>query len=913
MSGYSQERLLLLNRLIEEGRAKIPEGKPWILDPSHMRFSLGESVSELKIPYSISADDEKVIGDSILSLVLLLKLRVEGESGKEGEGEKIDTEKLELKTPLTEKSFRTDMFISHSSEKRLVTEMVRQIPFLDSGLLRSWLVIDGYGMAYLNMVVTILEKAAREETRCEKGEKTTYLALLAIINATRCEKEFLKRFDIKGITYERLEITVGLAHFFLLQEAVNELIRQQKQGEIPNTGTESEDLITSALMPGATVLIPFSLLSHTMNPYGITQEAVTLLTPVYEMARERARSTFHHIDLMVKAVKRDSALHKKLIDIAKVIGLREKIMGYLLNYDSPALDVHKELQEVCQNDRLLMNLIGDARKIGKLNRELDEMKSRYERDRARIESLEMIQGYLSAVRRPSVFGWFSGRRVDSEELLRDIVGGFITYTLDTEIGRYVTLMRNLLVDRRGEFSGDVLKSEYAKGRLYRFSSDKSAFIKELELKDQGYLFVDMKDFTRKTFKVKEIAMAEFMRVNFYLPILEAASRYKRGAGLLEDERGIQLDNLLGDAAVFSGGVTSLVSLARDIQKITLRYRDELGKRLPLLYDEKVLSTIHENYGRVKEEIKPEEDEAETAIARGDSGGKARLLRLKEKESRVETNYREELEEAIKTEMESGLFITYGKKAEDIIIQGKKDFCQESKVAIGEKINEAARGTYRSSVVRAKLEMALEGERKRRGRPELRYPFDIYIDKTYSIIMTPEMDSTIEELIANRDMSSAKEFAKVVADQYYDDLKMIASGAPLSSVRLLRSATDIYNKGQALSEDALKAYMAERRGVMTFFRRSVAVSELHDEFRDAFFFPSDPLDLWLAVEVGEGNRAVELFTRIGEVTFKGFEKAHPTVVYEIVNREGEFFKLVIEHHFDTWRSDAKSDTSVPSPD
>lgn len=910
-SCYSTERLLLLNRLMEEGIVKVLEGKPWILDPSHLRFSLGESISELTIPFTVSADDRRIIGDSTLSLALLLRYRVEGESAHEGEGGSVETDRLELTTPITEKTFRTDVFISNSIEKRLVTEMVQQVPFLDSGILRSWLVIDGYGMAYLGMVLTILEKAAREEARCEEGEKTTYLALLAIINTTRREKEFLKRFPIQGITYERLEITIGLAHFFLLKEAVNELIRRQRHGSVPYTGDETEGLITSALMPGSTVLIPLSLLSHTMNPYSMTQEAVALLTPLYESTREVGRSTFHRIDLMVKGVKRDSVRHGKLINVAKIIGLRERIMGYLLSYDTHTIDVHRELQELCQNDRLLMNLIGDVKRIGKLNKELDELKVRHERDRERRESIEVIQGYLAAIRKPSVFGWFSGRRVDSEELLRNIVGGFIAYTLDAEIERYVALMRNLIVDRRGEFSDDVLKSEYERGGLYRFASDKTPFIRKLELKDHGYLFIDMKDFTRKTFKVKEIAMAEFMRVNFYVPILDAASKYKKGSGLLEDERGIQLDNLLGDAAVFSGGITSLVSLARDIQKISTRYREELGKRLPLLYDEKVLTTTHEHYGKAKDEIRREVGEAEKAIARGDKGGKARLVRLREKESRLETNYREDLEEAIKTEIESGLFITYGKKAENIIIQGKKDFCQESKVAIGEKINEAARGTYRSSVVRAKLEMAIEGERKRREQPELRYPFDIYIDKTYSLIMTPEMDSTIEELIANRDMSSAREFAHSVAEQYYDDLREIASGTPLSSVKLLRSATDIYNKGQALSGDALKAYIAERRGVMTFFNRTVSVADLHEEFSERFFFPSDPLELWFVVEVGEGNRAVDLFSRIGEVTFKGFEKALPTVVYEIVSSEGEFFKLIMEHHFKGWSNEGKGTLSTTS--
>ncbi|MFQ5329121.1 MAG: hypothetical protein ACE5D4_03925, partial [Thermodesulfobacteriota bacterium] len=533
-SSYSAERLQLLDRLMEDGLLKVVEGKPWILDPAHLRFSLGESISELTIPCTVSAHDRKSIGDSILSLALLLRYRMEGEHAHDEESEPVDTTRVELKTPLSEKTFKTDLFISNSIEKRLATEMVQQIPFLDSGILRSWLIIDGHGMDYFNMVLTILEKAAREEAGCEKGEKTIYLALLALIDTTRCEKEFLKLFPIQGISYERLEMIVGLAHFFLLKEAASELIRRQRDGAASSTGSETEGLILSALMPGSTVLIPFTLLAHTMNPYRITQEVVTLLTPLFEMTRDGgAGAVSHRIDLMMEGVMKDTELHGKLMTVAKVIGLREKIMGYLLRYDSNAIDVHKELQEMCQNDRLLMSLISNAKRVGKLNRSLDELKARYGKERGRREGIEEIQGYLAAIRKPSMLGWLAGRRVNSEELLRDLVGGFIAYTLDVQIGRYVDLMRSLVVERRDEFSGDVLKSEYERGRLYRFASDRIPFIRGLELKDHAYLFIDMKDFTRKTFKVKEIAMAEFMRVNFYTPIMDSASRYGKGSGLME--------------------------------------------------------------------------------------------------------------------------------------------------------------------------------------------------------------------------------------------------------------------------------------------------------------------------------------------------------------------------------------------
>jgi phage pi2 protein 07 len=907
---YNRKRAELLNQFMKGGIV-IAEGKPWILEPSQLRFCLGESISELKIPYCMGAEEETITKNSILSLAVLLKQRLEPFTGQDMKKETISADKIELKAQLMEKTYRTDIFISGSIEKRLVTEMILYIPYLDSSILRNWLILDGYGMAYFKMVMKIFGKAAMEEVKCKTGEKTLYLALLAVVNVMKRERELLKRFDIKGVTYERLELTVGLAHFFILKEAISEAIVKQTKAGMTCVGRDSELLIESLPVPGITVNIPTGMLSTAINLYGINREAVNILSAIYKVVYTKAEDVSSLQDLIIKKVARESAVLNNLINISRLVKAREAIMDYLMDYDNPAISLNRELQDICQNEKLLRNVIGDPRKASRLKKSLEDSKHKYERDTKRKEKIEAIKRCLPAARRALVLGWLGGKQHKGiDEMLHSIVEGFLAYRFDADIERFVDLMRVVLVDRREEFSKEVLKSEYDRGRLYRFSSDKTPIIKALELEEKGYLFVDMKDFSRKTFKVKEIAMADFMKVNFYVPILESARRYRRGSGLLEDTKGIQLDNVVGDAAIFSGGVASLVALARDVQNISARYREELKKRLPPLRDQRILGKIHENYGRMKEDLEREQEEAEKALSGAEKGAKAKLIGLKEKESRLERNYREELEKAIKTEIESGLIITYGKKAEHIIIKEKKDFFKEVNIAIGEKINEAARGTYRNSVVWAKLEMALESERKERNKPELRYPFDVYIDRTYSIRMTPEMDSAIEELMAHRDVEMIKALANLVSGEYYSDLKKIASGAPISSAKLLTSMTDIYNKGQALSDEALKAYVTETRGVKNFFQRMVNIIELHEDIRYTFFLPVDPLELRFGVEVKDGVEMVEIFYRVGEVTFKGFEEAPPTVVHEILNREGDFFKMIMKYHFREWYDAVRDNKNSP---
>ncbi|MBI3754851.1 MAG: hypothetical protein HY265_01640 [Deltaproteobacteria bacterium] len=491
-----------------------------------------------------------------------------------------------------------------------------------------------------------------------------------------------------------------------------------------------------------------------------------------------------------------------------------------------------------------------------------------------------------------------------EATIGGIINGLIAYRFDEEVEKFVSSMRELMINRRSEFSSETLKMEYERGRLYRFSTDERHILKELAIEAEGHLFVDMNDFTRKTLRAKEITMADFMESNFYKPILSAASRYGSStSGLANNKQSIKLNNLLGDAAVFFGVFTNLIALAGDIQQIMRRYKEQLKKRVPHIVEEELLQNVHRNFEAVKEDIARELAETErAAVASGKKELKEKVLELKEKEQRLEKTYGEELEAAIGQEMEAGLFIAYGSKAE--IIAMRDSFWGEVTVAIGEKINEAARGTSRSSIVRAKMERLLEEERMKRHNPNLAYPLDVYIDTTYGILMPTSLDDLMEAIIIQKNISKARDIAQILAQESYKDLRSIISGEPFSSLRILTTTSDIYNKGQALSEDALNAYIKENRGKGFFFKRKAQITELDKEIQKTFFFPFKILELWFGVFVTEGMKNIEIFCKAGEITFKGFEAATPTVVYEIVNKNSEFSRFLLKHHFDTWYEDAK---------
>ena len=524
------------------------------------------------------------------------------------------------------------------------------------------------------------------------------------------------------------------------------------------------------------------------------------------------------INSLSEEIRHKSVIMEGLRSILDAARFREEALAYLMEFDIPGSDVQAVLYDVLNEDRLIRNLLNDQKASQNLARALEEIKKRFTKDGRRVACINSLQSFLSS--KKSVLGGLLKSSKKELESILPLIEGYCASAFDDHIEGFEGPMRASLADRRGEFNQNMLVEEYNRGRLYRFSVDDRVILKTLATEEEGQLFIDMKDFTRKTLKVKEIAMAEFMNEHFYKPILSAAAQYSAGIGVSSDERGITLTNLPGDAAIFSGGVSYLIALARDIQQIIRRYRDQLAQKLPPMRNEEILDGV--------------------------------------------------------------------------------------KVAIGEKINEAARGTFRNPMVRAKLELLLENERLKR-RQKVKYPFDIYIDRVFSIKMPPELDSAFEKLIGSGKPASAQAMTQIMANEFFIDLKKIIAGEAFTNLRIISSTTDIYNKGQAISVNALEAYMREKKGTKFFFKKTVDPKDLDSAIRDAFFFPVTPLEFWLSTETIKNSERTEAFFKSGEVIFKGFEANIPMVIYEMLNSEGEFFRQIVKYHFHQWLDEARSES------
>jgi hypothetical protein len=144
---YSKERLALLDLLLK-GPEVMASGRLWTLAPGNLRFRYGESLAELKVPYHLGADDEACIEDAVQGIAALLKKRYQEAQGVEG-AELASGMQPVMKPQLREKTFKTDILLPDSLEKRVAKEVLRTTPVVDGSILSSWLGPDGPGKKFV--------------------------------------------------------------------------------------------------------------------------------------------------------------------------------------------------------------------------------------------------------------------------------------------------------------------------------------------------------------------------------------------------------------------------------------------------------------------------------------------------------------------------------------------------------------------------------------------------------------------------------------------------------------------------------------------------------------------------------------------------------------------------------------------
>lgn len=153
------------------------------------------------------------------------------------------------------------------------------------------------------------------------------------------------------------------------------------------------------------------------------------------------------------------------------------------------------------------------------------------------------------------------------EAIRNILINYFVYKNHETYTENITHVMKELKDRRQDPSLD-LKKEYDSGRLYYFATHNRSVLKTVERQNSSSVFIDIREFSKKTFHLKEEAVIELLKEKFYLPIL-------RYAGVRKDVGNIQLANIVGDAMVFLGPVDEIVKLSLLVKRHLNDYKKGL--------------------------------------------------------------------------------------------------------------------------------------------------------------------------------------------------------------------------------------------------------------------------------------------------------------------------------------------------
>ena len=391
---------------------------------------------------------------------------------------------------------------------------------------------------------------------------------------------------------------------------------------------------------------------------------------------------------------------------------------------------------------------------------------------------------------------------------------------------------------------------------------KARRVKSANRANIGHLFLDMKDFTSKTAQHQDLDMAEFMRWDFYDPLLKAAKKHYQGLSTLLDNGGLFVNNLLGDALSLCGDVGSLLEFSRDADAILRGYEDTLRKNailfaqldelkqelLPLESDMRVM---YKQYQELVQQAK--DPAAPVGVKQQLDGVKKQYAHMSERRRQLQMQI-QKTGGSVAESPEFGIYIGFG--TIPVYIEFEDDAFGKLGVAIAEKINEAARGTARAGVLWASVKDAFASA-KNDDKALKDLAFRVYVGQQLSVDLTPQQQ---DRLMAAREAENDELRQKVMSEA------------------ALKSTDVIYNAGIALSQEALYA-LIEGVGEHIEGVRCITLSRTQAaKALQPYWTPDEELQL-----IGyEFQDQAWVFRVAGSMTFKGFEAVAAKKIYEYVS-------------------------------
>lgn len=824
-----------------------------------LRFSLGTSLADLSIPVELSQDARAIVQGALAEVALLLSTHHRTFVPRD------DVDQLILHEeygglPLVAAQLGPP---GGWPDLRAAAQLGPSIhPALTGGLVAAWMGKGGKGRSLVALWIELLGRGFEEMAASHDGEETPLVVALALAAEMAAAERSLTPFLPPPPLDRYLGAAALAAGWLAARTGLTRAWRDARR--------RADDPLLARL---EAVLSPPALLG---GRGGVAGGGVTLygceLSPGIPRAEDLVARLAQGSDAeavqadLVRALGADEELARRAEHAVSVASVRELLAAAIAAAEGarePAIERARTL--LCAPGALSATLSADE--------ERKALAGDLSRARVGGEARPLLDLGVRALGAWKARELAGAGSLDRQTTRREYALAATALLADVAVERMIQPAHRALSYRTGREAEGGADREWESGRLYRLSARPAPILRETVERLTGHLFADVKDFTRRTGHLGQASMAEFLRKEFYQPILAAAKVHFGGMQHLVDRGGVELNNLLGDAISFAGRIDKMVALTKAIRALFAGYSERLATEISSEAVAKQIAGIEEAHRAALERGRAEVASAEAALTGATPGTSeqaalaVRLARARAEEARLVAERDHAFALARGEGLEAGVFVSHG--AAPLVVLIEDEAFGRNRVAIAERINESARGTARTGSARARADAGLARERARRKSPGLDHAWSVFVGAPLQLAIPVEAEEQALRLLRAGDAAGAM---RVLGPPVRDGLEAWARAGERSG--------DIYNGGAALSEEALEAYLAEVGETRTVRRIDLALERIPETLRAGWYFGDEPLVL-IACFLPDG-KVGELFRRVGTAAFKGLGGV---VVWELCDDRG----------------------------
>ncbi len=820
------------------------------IDPARLRFHLGTSLADLRVPVQVAPDASAIVRAAADQIGLLLSTHHKHFVS----GDELD--RLYLREDFAALPRVEDALgaVLGGPDLRAAVRLAAQAhPALPGGVTCAWMGPGGKGRSLTALCIAVLRAAFAERSVPLEGDETPLVAVLALFGAIQAAAPGLREV-LPGAPHDRYLRTAALTALWIAaRTGLARAVRDAGLG--PDDGLALR--LDAALNPGTLAGGRGAVLGGGSTLYGLELSAG--LPRADEIAARLAAGADPDAavaDLAASLATDDETSRRA--EVAVAVGrLREALAAAVEGAEAARQgDAAADLRGLLAAPGALAGAVGEEEGRRALAARAQQALARTASGEAAAALEVAVRGLRSWRPREPAAG-FGLRR---EQARAEYAAAAAALLADMALERLFQPARRAITVRTGEEAEGGAEAEWEAGRLYRVSARSGPVLGSRRERPIAHLFADVKDFTRRTGLLGQAAMAEFLRREFYVPILAAAKERFGGMQHLSDRGGVTVNNLLGDAISLSGEIEALVALAMEIRRLLVAYEMRLARevsgeavvgRVAALEQGFRVQIDRARRGRV-------EAEAELGAALPGSARRADAQQRAAFHAAAEARLDAERERAVARAqgegLEAGVFVSFGPAP--LVVTIEDEVFGRNRVAIAEKINESARGTARAPAARARADRMLEAERAARGIPDLQHAWSVFIGQPLSLSIQPGAEAAALRAAREGDIAGAM---RALAVPVREALEAAARAGD-------EGTGDVYNAGAALSEEALAAFLEAVSRTRTVRRVELEARDIPEELARRHWFGAGPESLVVTFHLD--GRPAELFRRVGRAWFKG---------------------------------------------